>query len=127
MQLQGLLTESLKLKLETQPPSIGGWVFYWKGIMNFYQFYNKLQGKAYDNNVPAPLEIQDYRSQITAGKKFNGVDSIDGEQKSSWELTPLTDDDMATSSREDSLPTRNTTALGAPLDDEGMKRYTGGV
>lgn len=94
--------------------------------MNFYQFYNKLQGKPYEHgSAPNQGNIGSYVDEITTKSKVN-------DERGNWELTPLEDEDMRTASAEDVLAWqakhgRNTTRLGEPLDDEGLKRYTGGM
>ena len=83
---------------------------------SFYQFYNQINGQPYTDGVPPPAEydLADYGISDTGGA----------------DLTPLTDDDMKTTSRDDAMAWylkhgKNTTKLGEPLDDEGMKKYTG--
>ena len=99
--------------------------------MNFYQFYNKLNGTPYEKDIPAPVkyDLDDYASQITKGQ-VNNVDSIDGNQKGTWELTPLTADDFQRAGAEETADWYakhgKKRLLGPPLDDEGMKKYRGG-
>ena len=90
--------------------------------MDFYQFCDKINGRMYEDGVPPPT-------------KYNFLDylkdsSINQERGNNWQLTPLTQDDMKTTSRDDAAEWYarhgiNTTKLGDPLDDEGMKRYMG--
>lgn len=89
--------------------------------MDFYQFYDKINGKIYED-IPPPT-------------KYNFLDylkdsSINKEKDNNWQLKPLTQDDMKTTAVEDALDWyakhgKNTTRLGEPLDDEGFKKYMG--
>jgi hypothetical protein len=96
--------------------------------MNFYDFYDMLNGKMYsDPRVPPPVEyeLQDYMAQITSNP--DNVVGIDG-RDSNYALQPITR--MWTHSADDVVDFmtkhgRNTKKLGEPLDDEGLRRYTG--
>lgn len=99
--------------------------------MNFYQFYDKLNGIPYESDdesspsqSPPKFQYMDYLKAISNGNSFSGVES-----GSNYELKPLDVEDMARASDEDVMnfmkQRGNTTRLGEPLDDEGMKKYTG--
>ena len=103
--------------------------------MNFYQFYDKLNGTPYENDEsteqpqvepPTPYHFMDYLQSVSNGNNFSGV-----ENGGSYDLKPLTDEDMAQAAEEDVMDFMkqrgNTTRLGDPLDDEGMRKYTGVV
>ena len=59
--------------------------------MDFYQFYNQINGgKPYengDNEPPASYNFLDYVSQLTKSP-------VNGTENGTWDLTPLTQDDM---------------------------------
>ena len=88
--------------------------------MNFYDFYNKIQGEPDNTPEPDQYKLANYMDLI----------SNSGEEYGGSELKPLTIDDMSQVSEKDRNDWllkygKNTTKLGDPLDDEGMKKYTG--
>ena len=95
--------------------------------MDFFQFFDKINGKPYEDGTPAPAKYNflDYAKQVTSNHISNteeggGVDLF----------KPITDDDLKTTSSEDMNQWMrkhgtNTTRMGDPLDDEGLKKYTG--
>ena len=99
--------------------------------MNFYDFYDKINGKMYvDRRTPPPVhyDLDDYLAQITS--EPDNVSGIDGKETAhvdTWKR--ITMDDMAQASDKDVndfIKKRgNTSCLGEPLDDEGMRRFTG--
>jgi len=97
--------------------------------MNFYDFYDKLNGGLY-RRTPPPVkyDLEDYRDLIT--NKPESVVTTDGRGAAhveDWET--IGDEEMGTTPEDaviDFMNQRgNTTKLGKPLDDEGMKRFTG--
>ena len=96
--------------------------------MNFYQFYNVLNGEPYsDPRVPPPTEYDflDYTKMISNGSKIAGT------EENNWQLTPLEQDDMKTSAADDvvdayaKIHKKSPTRLGDPLSDEEFRRYQG--
>ena len=93
--------------------------------MNFYQFYDKLQGDP-SGDPPTEYDLLNYTDTISQGSSFSGTE--DG----NYELKPLTDDDMKQAAADDVIKAyaklhkgKNPSRLGDPLDDEGMKKYHG--
>jgi len=84
--------------------------------------YDRLHGPA---RQPLSYELDDYVSQITSSP-------VNTAATGNWDLTPLEDEDMARYAHDDVVDAykkmhqdKSPTALGEPLDDEGMKKYTG--
>ena len=85
---------------------------------NFYQFWNKLNGEPYTDGVPPPVEY-----------KIQPMETGD----SSYELKPLTDEDMARYSDEDVAAEMerkkaagfNPCKLGPPMSDEEFHKFYG--
>lgn len=86
-------------------------------MMNFYQFYDKLNGKPYEDGVPAPVPYE----------LRNITDDVD---TSSYELKPLTPEDMASSERQSpeeyaQLHKGKKMGLGKPMTDEELNKFYG--
>lgn len=93
--------------------------------MDFYKFWDKINGEMY-KDIPRPVEydLVDYMDTISNGSPLNG--SEDG----TWQLTPLSRDDTATTAAEDVLNWqkkygKNTTKLGPQMTDDEFKRHYG--
>jgi hypothetical protein len=97
--------------------------------MNFYDFYEKLQGEPYSDErtpPPVPYKFADYRDQISSSNSFN-------DESGDYSLRPLDVDDMAryaTKDVEDHLNTLkktgwNPTKLGSQMSDEEFQKHYG--
>lgn len=89
--------------------------------MDFYQFYNKINGVPYSDPAtppPSSYNFLDYAKQLT-NSPINGIEG------GTYELTPLSQEDMSRYADEDVVTNINTTQLGEPLDDEAFKKYHG--
>ena len=85
-------------------------------MMNFYQFWDKLNGKPYEDGVPAPVSYD--------------IPQIGTE--SSYDLKPLTPDDMSQASAEEVAANyvklhkgKNPCSLGKQMSDEDLRRFYG--
>lgn len=95
--------------------------------MNFYQFYNVLNGESYSDPRVPPKEYDflDYAKMISNGSKIAGT------EENNWQLTPLEQDDMKTSAAEDvadayvKIHKKNPLSIGDPLSDEEFRKYQG--
>lgn len=91
--------------------------------MNFHQFYDRVNGKMYQNGTqPVQYNMLDYQD-ITKNK-------INQENSTSAELSPLSDDDMKSTAADDAVNWyqkygKNNKKLGKPLNDQEWKKYTG--
>ncbi len=96
-------------------------------MMNFYQFWDKLNGKPYEDGTPppAPYNFGDYENMITNASQVNTADK-------SYGLTPLQPEDMARASADDVAAEylrihkgKNPLGLGKPMSDEDLKKFYG--
>lgn len=96
-------------------------------MMNFYQFWDKLNGKPYEDGVPqpAPYNLGDYESTITNSSNVNNAEK-------SYGLTPLQPEDMAQASAEDVAAEylrihkgKNPCGIGKQMSDEDLKKFYG--
>lgn len=97
-------------------------------MMNFYQFFDKLNGKPYEDGVPAPVsyDFLDYVKGITPSN--TPMNNVEG--KSSYDLIPLDLDDMAPSVRQSpeeyaQLHKGKKMGLGEPMTDDDLKKFYG--
>lgn len=93
---------------------------------NFHKFWDQVNGKMY-NDIPRPVQYDflDYMNAISP----NGT-PLNGSEDGSWELTPLSKEDMSTVAEKDVLDWQkkygiNTTKLGKPMTDDELKRFYG--
>ncbi len=93
-------------------------------MMNFYQFYDKLNGKPYEDGVEPPA---DYNME-----DLHCVDRISGPETNSYELKPLTADDMSQASAEEVAANyvklhkgKNPLSLGKQMTDEELSKFYG--
>lgn len=86
-------------------------------MMNFYQFWDKLNGKPYEDGVPQPVQynLEDY-----------------GSSSNSYELKPLQPEDMSQASAEDVAAEylrihkgKNPCGLGKQMSDDDLKKFYG--
>ncbi len=87
--------------------------------MNFYQFYDLLNGKPYQN-VPPPVKysFKGYMDAVSNGSPAGNSEDAD------YNLKPLSFDDMARCAADD-VPVHNTTRLGDPMSDEELHAHYG--
>lgn len=92
--------------------------------MSFYDLYNKINGGE-PSKFGVQYDLEDYTKQLTSSP-------VNGTEDGTWALTPLTQDDMSRYAADDVVDAytkmhqgKNPLGLGDPLDDEGMKQYTG--
>ena len=92
--------------------------------MNFYQFWDKLNGKPYEDGVEPPVSYD--------MDDLHCVDRISGQENRSYELKPLTADDMSQASAEEVADNyiklhkgKNPCALGKPMTDEELNKFYG--
>jgi len=83
-------------------------------MLNFYQFWDKLNGKPYEDGVPPPVP-------------YNFVDMNYG---SGAELTPLEPEDMASSARMEPEEYKKfhkgkPTGLGKQMTDDELNKFYG--
>lgn len=91
---------------------------------NFYKFWDKINGEMYkDIEPPVKYEFAKYIDSITNG-------SVNGTEDGTYELRPLTVDDMARYSAEDTVEYykkhgKNSTKLGNQMTDDELKKHYG--
>lgn len=96
-------------------------------MMNFYQFWDKLNGKPYENvPEPTPYAFNDYVKDMTKTP-------VNGTENGTWDLMPLTQDDMKQAASDDVADHieqlrksgHNPTRLGKPMTDEEFAKFYG--
>lgn len=96
-------------------------------MFNFCQFWNQINGEPY-HNVPPPVNynLASYTQAITTSP----LNNVEG--KSTYELRPITHEDMGSASAEDVVNNyrlmhggKNPCRLGDPMSDEEFKRFYG--
>lgn len=96
--------------------------------MNFYQFWDKLNGKPYEDGVPAPVayNFNDYLKGISNSTPANSG------QSSTYELKPLQPEDMAQASADDVAANylklhqgKNPCGLGKQMTDDELRDFYG--
>ena len=96
--------------------------------MNFYQFWDKLNGKPYEEDVPPPVDykMSSYSQSISTNPINNS------ENSGGYDLRPLTPEDMSSASAEDVARDyarihkgKNPTRLGKPMTDEELAKFYG--
>jgi hypothetical protein len=94
-------------------------------MKSFHQFWDRINGEMY-KSVPLPVKykMNNYLNGLTSGP-LNG-----SEENSSYELRPLSQEDMASYARPDveewyAKYGQNTTRLGKEMTDAEFKRFYG--
>ncbi len=92
---------------------------------SFNQFWDKINGKMYQNGVPPPVKynFQSYADSITKG-------TINGTEDGTYELRPISQEDTASYAAVDVIDWyrkngQNTTKLGPPMTDLEFKKFFG--
>jgi hypothetical protein len=97
--------------------------------VNFYDFYDKVNGPLYKDGTPPPVkyEFGNYLDLISNNPRMNGT-----EEDSTYELKPLDLDDMKRYAADDVVDAyakihngKNPNRLGDPMTDSEFKKFTG--